>query len=102
MKIKKFIIVGNTLIIGMVEFHFQLIPKGNKESVIGGGCWEWKKDQYPGKIFFFGKSHEFGQCTEQQIRDAWDSSYISPFLENCKIIYSQKDYFMQILIEKGL
>jgi len=117
MEVRKFIIVDNQIIMGLVEFHHDLLPKSKPKSnfmmigeiktepqskPIGGGRWEYNNELYPGKVFFFGKSHEFGSVTEQQLRDAWENSLISPFIENCEIIFSTQKHFSQVLIEKGL
>lgn len=56
--------LGDCLILGRVTYHNQLAFE--KEKVKSGGWWN-KKD---GRITFFGKSHDFGRATEEQVKDA--------------------------------
>jgi hypothetical protein len=105
MEVRKFIIIDNELILGCVSYHSHLIPKSFREkgeNPIGGGRWEWNDKDYPRKIFFFGSSFDFGRVTEQQLKDAWENSLISPAIENCEIIFSEKEFFSDVLKEKGL
>lgn len=104
MEIRKFIIIDGELVMGTVEHHAELIPSRmyGKIKPIGGGRWEWNKERYPNKLFFFGSSYEFKGVTEEQLRDAYENTLVSLSFENCEVIYSTKEYFSQVLIENGL
>ena len=100
MEVRKFIIIDNELIMALVEFHNQLIPKSKTDiKPTGGGRWEWDKKLYDNKIFFFGSSQEFGKVTKEQLLSAWNNSLISISLEDCEIIFSEKEYFGDVLKE---
>lgn len=102
-EVRKFIIIENQIMMGLVEYHKQLIPESMSNiKPIGGGRWEWNDELYPNKVFFFGSSHDYGKVTEEQIKEAWNNSWISPFIEDCEIVFSTKEYFSQVLIEKEL
>jgi hypothetical protein len=103
MEVRKFIIIDNEIIMALVEFHYELIPKSKKSiKPIGGGRWEFNPTKYPGKIFFYGRSVDFGSVTEKQLRDAWENSIISPSIEDCEIIFSEKEYLSDVLKENNL
>ena len=61
---RKFIINDNELIIGNVEYHFELLKGRDKDKTIGGGYWYYDKPN--NQLYFYGCSHDFGGVTEEQ------------------------------------
>ena len=99
---RKFIIYGDELIMGVVEYHRDLLPKKyDKEKILGGGRWEWIPHNYPNKVFFFGNSMEYGKATKEQLLIAWENTLISPSIENCEIIFSELNSFGDVLEENN-
>ena len=103
---RKFIIVydemleAHEIIMGDVEYHEQLIQKSQeRKDVLGGGRWEWNKELYGDVLFIYGLSQDFGPVTKEQFFRAWPISLISPSIENCKVIFSKKEYFSDVLKE---
>lgn len=89
---QKFIINDNEIILGDVEFHKELIVDQQKhKQTIGGGRWFWDED---GKIvYFYSSSTDFGQVTKEQFESAFANSILSPCWDECKIVFSQKEWF---------
>ncbi len=103
-EVRKFIIIENEVIMGLVEFHSELIPNTMKSyKPTGGGIWEYNPVKFPNKLFIFGRSIDYGSVTKEQFIEAWqNSSWLHPFLENCEIIFSDKQYFSEVLKENNL
>ncbi len=75
----------------VVEFHSELLGKGmDRKKTIGGGRWDW--DEKGKKVYFYGSSTDFGSVTKEQFSESWENSFISPFMEECEIYWSEKEY----------
>lgn len=97
-EVRKFIIYNNEIRMGVVEYHKELLPKNYDKSLIkGGGRWEWNKELFGDKIFFFGKSHDFGYAKKDDFFAAWDNSLISPSLESAEVYFSEHEYLSDVL-----
>jgi len=102
MKINKFIIKNNDLILGHVEYHRQLVDEKEIYKIIGGGRWEYNPEDYGDVIFFFGKSADFGPVSKFQFETAWEAAKTKPEFAkfvNSKVIFSNHDYFLDVLLE---
>jgi hypothetical protein len=68
----KFIICDNTVILGHVEFHKDLIPKnkGKDDCTILGGGW-WYFDKPNNTLYLYGSSTDFKHVTQKQIDAAF-------------------------------
>ncbi len=100
---QKFIIndldIGNEIVMGgSVEYHRELLGKSRtKEKTIGGGWWHW--DEKLNKVYFYGSSLDFGRVTKEQFIDAWSRSLISPFIEECEILFSEHEYLGKVFAD---
>lgn len=83
---RKWIIEEGLLKLGNVTLHRDLCKDPQK--VEGGGYWEYNQAQ--SKMFFYGKSEDFGQVTQQQWRDADKSraDFIMRRCEDCILIFT--------------
>jgi hypothetical protein len=100
LEVRKFIINDNELILGVVQLHEDLLGKSRERGkTIGGGRWEWNRDKYGDRIFFYGKSFDFGSVTKEQLMSAWDNSYKSARIENCEICFSIFETIEEVLKE---
>ena len=64
---RKFTIYDNEVLIGVVNYHKDLLPKGyDPDKVAGGGMW----DSLPEKkeITFFGQSFDFGPFDREALK----------------------------------
>lgn len=102
MEVRKFIVINDTVIFGLVELHSDLIPESYNIKPIGGGMWEYNETKFPNKIFFFGKSHDFGRVSKEVFIKAWQDTYVGARLEKCEVIFSTKEYFSEVLIENNI
>jgi hypothetical protein len=91
---KKFVIYDGTLMLGDVEFHEDLVRGADKNKVAGGG--RWLKDPETQIIYFYGSSVDFGKVT----REEFDKSDKQPSLLRFKIVFSEKEYMKDVLIEQ--
>jgi len=90
----KWIINDEDLILGDVEFHEELVCKGrDRNKTIGGGRWHF--DRKANIIYFWGKSIDFGQVTEEQ----FEFSYKQPSVEQAEIFFSKEKEFQEVLKE---
>lgn len=84
---QKYIINDGEIIMGNVEFHFELIGKHrDRAKTIGGGRWQW--DRQNKKVCFYGNSFDFGAVTKEQFQEAIHKSMISPFMEDCRFYFT--------------
>ena len=60
----KFIIEGNSLVIGKCTYHKQLAS--NIKDVKGGGWWKWKREEK--EFHFYGESDDFGPASANDIK----------------------------------
>ncbi len=90
---RKFVINDGDLIIGDVDYHWQLLKGRDKSKTVGGGRWFYDKEA--NTIYFYGESHDYG-CVS---KEAFDSSFKQPSVENANIIFSHKDRFLAVLKE---
>lgn len=60
----KFIVEGNSLIIGKCTYHKQLAT--NTNDVKGGGWWKWKREEK--EFVLYGESDDFGSATAEDIK----------------------------------
>jgi len=68
----KFIVEGDSLIIGKCTYHKQLAT--NIADVKGGGFWEWNRDNKT--IMLYGDSHDFGRVTHEHVRACIDAGNV--------------------------
>jgi len=87
---KKFIINDNRIIIGQVEFHYQLATDHSK--TIGGGLWFY--DHLSDTMYLYGASTDYGPVTFDQVRNAWSYS-----LEGKTIMFSHQFDLEKVLKE---
>ena len=105
----KYIIIKNKngddeVIMGNVEFHYELIGNNyTTKDVIGGGRFTYEPKLYGEFLFFYGKSDDFGKVNKEQFKDVWKNSLCAISHENKTIIFSEKEYFsdMEIGIDNG-
>ncbi len=91
---RKFIVnnhdIGNEIVMGNVDYHNELHGKNRSNlKTIGGGMWHW--DEELKKVYFYGSSLDFGRVTKEQFIDAFGRSLISPFIEECEILFSEQE-----------
>lgn len=80
---KKFIIDSNgELILGNVDFHFELLPKGHV-GCYGGGL--WRIDEENKILLLSGKSIDYGVPKFEYLK------HITPGYEDYKIMYEEKE-----------
>jgi hypothetical protein len=70
----KFIIQGESLILGMVSYHSELVDKENSDKVKGGGWFRWNVDKT--MITFHGGSHDYGAASMEDIKSCVDTGNI--------------------------
>jgi hypothetical protein len=99
---RKFIINNNEIILGNVNYHRELAHKNLPNNIIGGGYWEWSPKRLGNKIFFYGKSEDFGPVTKEQLIEAFQNTLLSDDIENAEIIFSTYNRFSDVLIEYNI
>jgi hypothetical protein len=87
----KFVINNNEILMGNVELHEHLLGRRERNKTIGGG--RFHIDKQLKKCYFYGKSMDFGTVTFEQFQSAWGESLISPFIEQCEILFSGDEQF---------
>jgi hypothetical protein len=94
----KWIVNNNELIIGNVEFHFDLLGSNRKkEQTAGGGM--WFIDRRRKITYFWGESQDFGNVTQETFQLAINNSMISPFIEETTIYFSN-DLLLPVVVGK--
>jgi hypothetical protein len=80
MKLPKFLIYDNEILIGRVGFHRELLPLNFKmELIYGGGSWELNHDEKTVKLHGF--SQEFGGfCIERAKSLPFEHSYFKDYV----------------------
>jgi len=91
---KKFVICNGILMLGDVEFHEDLVRGVDKNNVAGGG--RWLKDPETQTMYFYGSSVDFGKVT----REEFDKSVKQQSLYRFRIVFSEKEYMKDVLIEE--
>lgn len=86
MSYPKFIIEGDSLIMGMVEYHKSLVTDRSK--VKGGGWFRFKKET--NTFEFQGSSHDFGEARIEDIQKCIESDQV--FSSPAKIQSIAKDH----------
>jgi hypothetical protein len=97
MKAPKFIIINGTLVMGVVDYHKDLIDKSLlNPDVIGGGRFLRAYAEQKHYILFYGKSEEFGK-----IRRADFELFIltDKSLKDQVFIFSDKEYASDAIAE---
>jgi len=89
---QKYIINDGELILGDVEFHYELLGDRIKNKTIGGG--RWHLDEENNIMYFYDRSCEFGRVTEEQ----FNKSIKPPFINEKKIVFSY-DYLLRRIME---
>ena len=67
----KWIIQGDDLRVGQVDFHRELA--GKEGEIKSGGYWHFDKDN--DILFLYGKSVDFGKCSIEDIQNAKLNGY---------------------------
>lgn len=91
---KKFVINEGYLILGQVEMHEDLVRGRDYGKTVGGGRWQ-VDEQDKNTIYFYGSSVDFGKVTKEQ----FDAAFKQPSLERMNIIFSEKEFFSDVLKE---
>jgi len=81
--------------LGDVEFHEDLVRGEDRGKVAGGG--KWHTDHETNTIYFYGSSFDFGAVT----REEFDAADKQPSLMRFKIVFSEKEYLKDVLIEES-
>lgn len=94
----KYILHDGQLIFGNVEYHYELIGLlRQREKVEGGGRFHWDAEKKV--VYFYGSSTDFGAVTKERFFEAWENSLISPAWDDCKIIFSAREYLSDVLAD---
>ena len=96
----KFIVIDNQVIMGNHEYHNQMVPKSMSDKKIkpsGGGRWNW--DEEKNIVYFYGASLDFGYISAVEFNIAFKESMISPFMDESKIVFSNKLKFEEVLTD---
>lgn len=88
MKLPKWIINDNDLVMGIVEFHKDLL-KDHKDKTIGGGLWHM--DRRNKKLYLYGKSHDYGQCKVEDIYNMLEEGLIPLSIDNYSLYFSTSE-----------
>lgn len=96
---KKFIVIDREGVLqlkcGIVQYHKELLgKKDTRESVKGGGRWHWEKETH--RVYFYGKSHDFGRVSIETFQEALKNSFV-PFDEGVQLFFSHHEYLSQTL-----
>lgn len=92
---KKFVINDGWLILGQVELHEELVRGREYAKTVGGGRWHVDEEDKT-IIYFYGSSVDFGKVTREQ----FEESFKQPSLERMTIIFSEKEYLSEVLMEQ--
>ena len=80
----KFVLVDGEIIASRVVFHKEI-----HKNPQGGGWWYFHRKS--NKLFLYGKSHDFGGCTKDQIENATLGGSFRN-LEDVEIIFDERDH----------
>jgi len=83
---KKWIINDNTLIVGDVQYHRDLLP--NHKGTIGGGLWHYDKET--NTLVLYGQSHDFGRVSKTSLINAKKDCLIRHGLPPDRITYANE------------
>lgn len=90
---QKYIINNNTLVMGQVEYHSQLLKDHSK--TVGGGY--WYVDDENKKVYLYSKSLEFKQARYADVIKALRSGAFPQNLKGYSFYYSHEDSLSRVL-----
>lgn len=81
---RKFIVTGDTFLMGNVDYHSDLLPKGDK--CMGGGYWHY--DVSKKELYLWGASSDFGIADPEKVKEFIVNAWLSPTLSDFTVMHS--------------